>query len=150
MNPAELDACRTEYGGYTYWQGCGYGLCAASYNPLTVCKPDNVSYVTFSGDLSVLDSDLENGYPAVAWVDGGTHYVVVTGKNGANYRIHDPLYTRSEIYPGYIIHFVRYRGEFEPTPTPTLVPSPTPNPLWTHHLFIPALLHDSPTAPPRR
>jgi hypothetical protein len=117
-NPQEFDACLTNNGGYSSWSGCAYGLCAASYSPPSSCAPSSVSYEGTSTNLSLLDSDLSDGYPAIAWVDSGAHYVVVIGKSGGNYRIHDPYYSRSEISPGEILHFVRYHGPVPTTPEP--------------------------------
>lgn len=118
-DPQELDTCLTQNGGYGYWAGCGYGVCAVSYNPLDACSPAVVEYAGFSSNRDVLDADLAAGYPVVAWVDGGTHYVVIIGKQNGKYQVHDPLYNRTEIYSGQIVHFVRYHG-----PLPTAGPDP--------------------------
>jgi hypothetical protein len=133
MNPQELDTCLTQNGGYTYWAGCGYGVCATSYNPLPACSPAVVSYAGVSSDLSLLDADLQAGYPVVAWVDWGSHYVVVIGKRDGMYQIHDPFFNRSEIYPGYIIHFVRYHGPL-PGSFPAVDPDLEPGfPVQAYH-----------------
>jgi hypothetical protein len=110
MDPQELDTCLTQNGGYTYWLGCGYGLCATSYMPLPQCSPATVSYESFSSNRTLLDEDLQNGFPVIAWIDGGAHYAVIVGKQDGKYQILDPLYARTEIYSGEIIHFVRYHG----------------------------------------
>lgn len=119
MNPPQYDTCLTNNGGYGSWGGCDYGLCGAAYDPPAACQPGSVSYGGYSTDLGLLDSDLAQGYPAIAWVDGGKHYVVVTGKTGwGSYDVNDPYYSRITIAPGEIVHFVRYSGPVVPGPTP--------------------------------
>jgi ribosomal protein L31 len=118
MTPLELDTCLTNHNGYGSWSGCAYGLCGAPYSPLSSCSPSSVSYLGYSTDLAVLDNDLSNGFPAIAWVDGGVHYVVITGKSGGMYEINDPYYSRSQISPGEILYFYRYDG-----PVPAATPS---------------------------
>lgn len=135
-DPQELNDCLTENNGYGLWQGCGWGLCAATYNPIAACKPRRVNYLGLSGDLDVLDQDLASGHPAIAWVDGGTHYVVVTGKKDGLYQINDPLYPRNQIYPGQIIYVVRLQGPLPSRATPTPRPPRTPAP---YQFFFPEI-----------
>jgi len=121
-NPAELDYCLTTTGGYGNAGICTRGNCATWFNPPAQCKPASVSYAGKSTVLSDLDSDLAAGYPAIALIDNGNHWVVVTGKSGGNYTINDPYYQRSVISPGVIIQFLRYRG---PVPNPDTTPPVT-------------------------
>ena len=116
MDPQELDTCLTNNGGYGLWQGCGWGLCATTYDPIEACSPSVVTYEGLSGVRSTLDSDLQNGYPAIAWVDGGVHYLVITGKENGKYLVNDPLYARTSIYSGEIIYFVRLHGPLPSEP----------------------------------
>jgi hypothetical protein len=78
--------------------------------PLPQCSPDTVTYESYSSNRTLLDEDLQNGFPVIAWIDGGSHYAVIVGKQDGKYQILDPLYARTEIYSGEIIHFVRYHG----------------------------------------
>ena len=111
MNPQEYDSCLTNHNEYSSWSGCSHGLCAASYwRSSSSCRPSNVTYHSYSTNLSLLDSDLNSGYPAIALVDNGNHYVVVIGKSGGKYQINDPYYSRTQINPGEIEHFIRYHG----------------------------------------
>jgi PKD repeat protein len=117
MNPQQFDTCLTTAGAYGSWSGCVYGYCAAPYNPPSACRPSSVAYTGYLTDLNVLDSDLAQGYPAIAWIDGGSHYVVVTGKTSwGSYDVNDPYYVRSSISPGEILGFVRYSGPVPPAP----------------------------------
>jgi len=146
-NPKELDDCLIQHGGYGYWEGCGYGLCGASYDAVDACQPKNVQYASLSGDLSLLDHDLQNGYPAIAWVDYSTHYVVVIGKTNGMYDVNDPLYYRTQIQPGWITYVIRYHGEvIQPTPSATQTPKPMPtiDPSLTEHNFLPVCIKDTP------
>jgi hypothetical protein len=116
MDPLELDTCLTENGGYGLWQGCGWGLCATTYDPISACTPAEVSYEGLASDRSLLDEDLQNGFPVIAWVDGGVHYLVITGKQDGLYLVNDPLYARTSIYSGEIIYYVRLHGTPAPEP----------------------------------
>ncbi len=136
-DPGELNECLTENNGYGLWEGCGWGVCAATYDPIAACKPKQVSYLGMNGDLSVLDEDLRNGFPVIAWIDGGRHYVVIKGKKAGLYQINDPLFPRTEIYDWQIVYFIRLHGPkpsaATPTPAPTRVAAP-------HEFFLPHLM----------
>jgi hypothetical protein len=117
-NPKEFDTCLTNNSGYGSWSGCAYGLCGASYLPPSACYPSSVSYEGYTTNLTVLDSDLSNGRPAILWVDGGDHYVVAIGKSSGNYQIHDPYYSRSQVSPGDILRVIRYSGSVPDSEAP--------------------------------
>ena len=115
IDPQQYNNCLKSIGAYGSSSVCTLGLCGAPKNPPLPCRPELVKHTGVSTDLSVLDSDLVQGYPAVALIDGGHHYVVVTGKTAeGSYTINepwpDPYFDRTQISPGEILHFVRYAG----------------------------------------
>lgn len=158
-DPSELNECLTQNDGYGLWSGCTWGLCQASYEPISSCKPNVIQYENINGNLDVLDQDLTDGYPGLAWVDGGTHYVVIIGKKDGLYQILDPLYARTEIWPGEIIYYVRYHGPlpapvtatpvvtFTPTATATATPFPFYYPPGKPLNFLPFQINSSSPVP---
>jgi peptidoglycan hydrolase CwlO-like protein len=52
--------------------------------------PNGLSYKNISFDD--IDSQLENGNPVIAGVNGGSHYVVLKKAQGDDYLINDPIY----------------------------------------------------------
>ena len=142
ITPKDLDDCLTQNGGYGLWEGCGWGLCAASYQPVEACAPRTLDYQGMAGNFEVLDDDLAHGYPVIAWVDWGRHYVVITGKQDGVYTILDPAFARDWIYPYQIIHFVRYHGVPWQPPAPRPMPEGTPASIYTktHEFYLPTTM----------
>ncbi|NLD72753.1 MAG: hypothetical protein GX649_08565 [Chloroflexi bacterium] len=116
MDPGAYNRCLLAHGGYTAFPGaCSNGLCGALDDPPAACRPPGLTYLGPSMDRAVLDADLANGHPAIAVVGVGIpgrlpHAVVVTGKRGGNYTVHDPYYDRREVSPGEIYGFHRWQG----------------------------------------
>ena len=126
MNPLELDTCFTKNNEYTnHWKGCG--KCARQWGNLnsSTCKPTNVSYVGTTTNHSVVESDLNKGYPLIGELPG--HYVVITGKNGSKYQVNDPVIGYpSERDIGVFTNFIRFSGTVpssDTTPPATRVTS---------------------------
>jgi hypothetical protein len=66
---------------YIKWQN------AAQYNDTS-----NIGVsVQNTSDLSVLNSQIDKGYPVIVGVNNNSHFVVVTSRNGNTYYISDPL-----------------------------------------------------------
>lgn len=89
MDPGSLNQLLLAQGGYTAsgllrWRG----LAAGFTPPLQVTFPDN--------DHGVMDDWLGRGVPVLARIrlgggEGAVHWVLVVGKEGSDYLVHDPL-----------------------------------------------------------
>lgn len=122
-DPGELDTCLTNNNQY-FWQSYFQGYCGAP-NLSPVCSPSSVSYEGYSPmNDTLLDAELNSGFPVLARKYDDSHSVVVIGKTNGNYRIHDPYDSGNTVVaPGWILGFWKYHGPLPDAIAPTTVAS---------------------------
>ncbi|MGI6294711.1 MAG: DNRLRE domain-containing protein [Armatimonadota bacterium] len=90
-NPANLNEYLKANGGY--YSGCNiYWAPVAGMSGGSVTWVASYDWTYVAADLNVVNAQLDAGYPLICETryNGGMHFVVITGRDGATYYINDP------------------------------------------------------------